>query len=190
MRHRNSVKQLGRTHSHRKAMFANMVTSLFRHERIITTRVKGKELKRISERLITRAKKNALMSESDEAKKLHNKREVMKVIKDRDVVKKLFEDIAPRFKERKGGYTRIYLLGRRPGDAAEMSIVELVERRAAEKKAEDKGKGKVKESVKDAKKEKKVKEKSEGKKVPAKKEKAAKDKKEKKEKAPEKGKKK
>ena len=58
MRHRNSVKQLGRTHAHRKAMFGNMVTSLFRHERIVTTKVKGKELKRISERLITRAKRN------------------------------------------------------------------------------------------------------------------------------------
>ena len=137
MRHRNSVKQLGRTHSHRKAMFGNMVTSLFKHERIVTTKIKGKELKRISERLITRAKRNIDLSEKDEGKKLHNKREVMKVIKDRDIIKKLFDDIAPRFKDRKGGYTRIYLLGKRSGDAAEMSIVELVEKRIVQKKTDD-----------------------------------------------------
>ncbi|MBN2077635.1 MAG: 50S ribosomal protein L17 [Spirochaetes bacterium] len=165
MRHRNSVKQLGRTHSHRKAMFANMVTSLFRHERIVTTRVKGKELKRISERLITRAKRNIAMKGADEAKKLHNKREVMKVIKDRDIVTKLFEDIAPRFMERKGGYTRMYLLGRRPGDAAEMSIVELVEKKALDKKTEGKGKEGGKESGK----ERKVKPKAEAKKAEPKK---------------------
>jgi len=153
MRHRNSVKQLGRTHAHRKAMFGNMVTSLFRHERIVTTKEKGKELKRISERLITRAKRNMDIPEKEENKKLHNKREVMKVIKDRDIIKKLFEDIAPRYKDRKGGYTRIYLLGKRPGDAAEMSIIELVEKRIVEKKSDEKGK--------DDKKEKKVKEKKE-----------------------------
>ncbi len=153
MRHRNSVKQLGRSHAHRKAMFGNMVTSLFRHERIVTTKEKGKELKRISERLITRAKRNMDIPEKEENKKLHNKREVMKVIKDRDIIKKLFEDIAPRYKDRKGGYTRIYLLGKRPGDAAEMSIIELVEKRIDEKKSDEKGK--------DDKKEKKVKEKKE-----------------------------
>ncbi len=118
-------------------MFGNMVTSFFRHERIVTTRQKGKELKRISERLITRAKRNIDLSEKEEGIMLHNKREVMKVIKDRDIVKKLFEDIAPRFKGRNGGYTRIYLLGKRIGDAAEMSIVELVEKRVIAKKVED-----------------------------------------------------
>lgn len=157
MRHRNSVKQLGRTHAHRKAMFSNMVTSLFRHERIVTTKEKGKELKRISERLITRAKKNIDIPDKEENKKLHNKREVMKVIKDRDVLKKLFEDIAPRFKDRKGGYTRIYLLGKRAGDAAEMSIIELVEKRVVSKKAET---AETKEEKKE-KKEKKVKDKKE-----------------------------
>lgn len=157
MRHRNSVKQLGRTHAHRKAMYSNMVTSLFRHERIVTTKEKGKELKRISERLITRAKKNIDIPDKEENKKLHNKREVMKVIKDRDILKKLFEDIAPRFKDRKGGYTRIYLLGKRAGDAAEMSIIELVEKRVVAKKAET---AETKEEKKE-KKEKKVKEKKE-----------------------------
>ena len=129
MRHKNKVRILGRSHAHRKAMFANMVTSLFEHERIITTREKGKDLKIISEKLITRAKKNLLIPDSEPEKKLHNKREVFKFIKNRDVVKKLFEDIAPRFKERNGGYTRMYLIGQRQGDAAEMAIVELVERK-------------------------------------------------------------
>lgn len=129
MRHKNNVKQLGKTHSHRKAMFNNMVTSLFEHERIVTTKQKGKELKKISEKLITRAKNNLEISDEEAGKKLHNKREVLKVVKDRDVMKKLFDDIAPRFLTRKGGYTRMYLLGRRQGDAAEMAIVELVERK-------------------------------------------------------------
>jgi large subunit ribosomal protein L17 len=128
MRHKNKVRQLGRTHSHRKAMFENMVTSLFEHERIITTKQKGKELKIISEKLITRAKNNIDIPESESEKKLHNKREVLRVIKNRTIVAKLFDDIAPRFKERKGGYTRMYLLGVRRGDSAEMAIVELVER--------------------------------------------------------------
>jgi large subunit ribosomal protein L17 len=145
MRHRNSVKQLGRTHSHRKAMFGNMVTSLFKHERIITTKIKGKELKRISERLITRAKRNIDLTPQDENKKLHNKREVMKIINDRDIVKKLFDDIAYRFKDRNGGYTRIFLLGKRRGDAADMSIVELVEKKIEQKKPEDKEKDEKKE---------------------------------------------
>ncbi len=136
MRHRNNVRILGRSHEHRKAMFANMVTSLFQHERIMTTKQKGKELKRIAERLITRAKANLNLTENDNAKKLHNKREVMRLIHNEDVVKKLFDDIAPRFVTRPGGYTRMYLLDRRQGDAAEMAIVELVVK--TEKKQEDK----------------------------------------------------
>jgi len=167
MRHRNSVKQLGRSHAHRKAMFGNMVTSLFRHERIVTTKEKGKELKRISERLITRAKRNMDIPDKEENRKLHNKRQVMKVIKDRDIIKKLFEDIAPRYKDRKGGYTRIYLLGKRAGDAAEMSIIELVDKRVVEKKAEAKDKEDRKEKKekekKEPKKEKKEKEPKEAK---------------------------
>jgi large subunit ribosomal protein L17 len=136
MRHRNNVRILGRSHEHRKAMFANMVTSLFQHERVITTKQKGKELKRIAERLITRAKANLNLTENDNAKKLHNKREVMRLIHNEDVVKKLFDDIAPRFVTRPGGYTRMYLLDRRQGDAAEMAIVELVVK--TEKKQEEK----------------------------------------------------
>ena len=152
MRHRNSVKQLGRTYSHRKAMFSNMVTSLFMHEKIITTKQKGKELKRISERLITRAKRNLDLSDDDIGKKLHNKRIVMKKINNRDIVKKLFDDIAIRFKDRNGGYIRLYLLGRRDGDAAEMAVVELVERKVVEG---DKGKDKAEKKEKKEKKKRK-----------------------------------
>lgn len=136
MRHRSGVKQLGRTHSHRKAMFANMATSLFENERIVTTKQKAKELKKISERLITRAKRNLDIPEEEVGKRLHNKRIIMKTINNRDIIRKLFDDIAPRFKERNGGYTRIYLLGdRRAGDAAEMAMIELVERKSIEKAA-------------------------------------------------------
>ena len=151
MRHKNSVRQLGRTHSHRKAMFANMVTSLFEKERIVTTKQKGRELKKISEKMITRAKDNIDLPEDAADRKLHNKRVIMKTIKDRDVVKKLFDDIAPRFKGSNGGYTRLYLLGRRPGDAAEMAIVELVERKSTSKKAGEE-KSKAKDKPKDKKK--------------------------------------
>jgi large subunit ribosomal protein L17 len=136
MRHRSGVKQLGRTHSHRKAMFANMATSLFENERIVTTKQKAKELKKISERLITRAKRNLDIPEEEVGKRLHNKRIIMKTINNRDIIRKLFDDIAPRFKGRNGGYTRIYLLGdRRAGDAAEMAMIELVERKSIEKTA-------------------------------------------------------
>ena len=153
MRHRNSVRQLGRTHSHRKAMMSNIVTSLFEHERIITTRQKGKELKKVSDRLISRAKKNLLIPD-DTDKQLHNKRVVMKTIKNRNIIKKLFDDIAPRFAERNGGYTRMYLLGQRDGDSAEMAMVELVEG-PKKKKGETKEAAASKETKKKKKKEKK-----------------------------------
>ena len=130
-------------------MFINMVTSFFEHERIVTTREKGKELKRISEKLITKAKRNLSLSDDQISKKLHNKREAMKYVNNGDVLKKLFDEIAPRNKDRKGGYTRIYLMGQRAGDAAEMAIVELVERKpkpiAAEGKEEKKEKKEKKE---------------------------------------------
>ena len=128
MRKRNSVKQLNRVTSHRHAMMRNMVTSLFDHERIITTRTRAKALRPYTEKLITRARKNLDPATTDHAK-LHNKREIMKVVRDRDIVKKLFEDIAERFKERPGGYTRIIHLPERASDSAQMSIIELVERK-------------------------------------------------------------
>ena len=160
MRHRNSVRQLGRTHSHRRAMYANMTASFYLNERVITTKEKAKELKRISEKLITRARRNLGLPENEVGKKLHNKRIVMKFIKNREAVQKLFDDIAGRNVNRKGGYTRIYLLGRREGDAAEMAILELVEKKQKEIKAKDQEKDKDKEKVKsskEAKKEKKEK---------------------------------
>ena len=106
----------------------NMVTSLFDHERIITTRARAKALRPYTEKLITRARKNLDPATNDHAK-LHNKREIMKIVRDRDIVKKLFEDIAERFKERPGGYTRIIHLPERASDSAQMSIIELVERK-------------------------------------------------------------
>ena len=154
MRHRNNVKQLGRTPSHRDAMFGNMIASFYLKESIITTKQKAKELKKISEKLITRAIKNTELKDSDIGKKLHNKRIVLKFVKDEDAVKKLFDEIAPRFATRKGGYTRIYLLGRRPGDAAEMALIELVEKKAA-KTAKDKDRSTAKDSEAKGKKEKK-----------------------------------
>jgi large subunit ribosomal protein L17 len=152
MRHRNSVRQLGKTPSHRGAMFSNMVASLYLKESIITTKQKAKELKIISEKLITRARKNITLSESEVGKKLHNKREVMRFVKDENAVKKLFDDIAPRFANRNGGYTRIYHLGRRLGDAAEMALIELVEKKVVVKAA-DKDKDKKDQKVKKDKKE-------------------------------------
>jgi large subunit ribosomal protein L17 len=159
MRHRKSVKLLSRSHAHRKAMFSNMVTSLFMKERIVTTKEKAKVLKRLTDKLITRAKRN-LDSAADQAKVLHNKRTVMKTIHNRGIITKLFNDIAPRYKTRNGGYTRIYLLGKkRAGDASDMAIIELVDRKVVATHVEkpvkaDKEKKSDKESKKaDAKKE-------------------------------------
>lgn len=131
MRKLNSVKKLNKNSSHRKAMLDNMVTSLLDNERIVTTKQKAKVLKSETEKMITRAKKSLEITDEKDPRILHNKRIVMKRIKDRDVVAKLFNDIAVRNKDRNGGYTRIYLLGkRRDGDAAEQAIIELVERKS------------------------------------------------------------
>lgn len=117
MRHRKSGRKLGRNTSHRKAMMRNMVTSLFEHEQIKTTDARAKELRKIAEKLITMAKRGDL----------HARRQVLKVVMDKQVVAKLFERIAPRYQERPGGYTRIIKLGHRSGDNAAMSLIELVE---------------------------------------------------------------
>ncbi len=98
-------------------MFSNMMESFFEYETIRTTTAKAKELRRLSERMITRAKENTL----------HNKRIVLKRLKNRDTVAKLFDDIAPRYRNVAGGYTRVIKIGQRAGDGAEMSILELVE---------------------------------------------------------------
>ena len=119
MKHRIGFNRLGRKAAHRKAMLRNMVTALFRYERIRTTKAKAKEARRIAERMITRAKVDSV----------HNRRIIFKDIKNKSVLDKLFRDIAPRFKERPGGYTRILKLGPRFSDGAEMVILELVERK-------------------------------------------------------------
>lgn len=125
MRHNKAGRRLGRTTSHRVAMFRNMVTSLLEHERITTTDAKAKELRSIAEKLITLGKRGDL----------HAVRQAASYIRDKKVVTKLFETIAPRYKERNGGYTRILKLGIRPGDNASVSIIELVEEELTLKKS-------------------------------------------------------
>lgn len=117
MRHRKKGRQLSRTHTHRKATLRNLATSLFRHERIETTTAKAKELRPYAERLITLARRGDI----------HARRLAGRKIQDRHVLGKLFDDIAPRYAERPGGYTRILKLRNRKGDAAEMSLIELVD---------------------------------------------------------------
>lgn len=128
MRKQNSVNQLNRTSSHRKAMLANMVTSLLYHERIESTVAKVKVVRQMAEKLITRAKRNQ-DSKLTSAQKVHNFREARKIIKDREVLQKLFSDIAPRYTDRPGGYTRILRVGARASDASEMALIELVDRK-------------------------------------------------------------
>lgn len=116
MRHRVDGKKLGRTTSHRQALLANLAVALFRYGKIQTTEPKSKELRRTAEKLISLAKKN----------NLHTRRQAARIIRDHAVLKKLFEEIAPKYSDRNGGYTRIIKLGPRLGDAALMSIIELV----------------------------------------------------------------
>ena len=121
MRHKAGYNRLGRMPSHRKAMTNNMITSLFRHERIHTTKAKALEVRRTAEKMVTRAKVDSV----------HNRRTVGKRIHDKAVLAKLFTEIGPRFQTRNGGYTRILKLGPRRGDAAEVVILELVDRGGA-----------------------------------------------------------
>ncbi len=126
MRHRQSGRQLNRNSSHRKAMFRNMASSLFEHEVIKTTVPKAKELRRVVEPLITRAKSDSVA----------NRRIVFDRIRNRDMVTKLFAELGPRYDSRPGGYLRILKCGFRTGDNAPMAIVELVDRPDAEEEAE------------------------------------------------------
>ena len=116
MRHRKAGLKLNRTPSHRHAMFRNMVTSLFKHERIRTTGAKAKELRRWADHMITLAKRGDL----------HARRQALSIIREKEVVHKLFEQVNERFGAVSGGYTRVIKLGNRPGDAAPMSLVELI----------------------------------------------------------------
>ncbi|MCX4241303.1 50S ribosomal protein L17 [Paraliomyxa miuraensis] len=134
MRHRKSGRPLGRTSAHRKAMYRNMVTSLLEHERITTTEAKAKELRRFAERTITRglsiqealAKPEAERTAAEKASIVHAYRMAGRLVRSREVLEKLFSTIAPRYKERAGGYTRIVKTAPRAGDAARMAIIELV----------------------------------------------------------------
>ncbi|MDC7244873.1 MAG: 50S ribosomal protein L17 [Sphaerochaetaceae bacterium] len=130
MKHRIGFNALSRRSGQRKALKRNMVTSLFRYERIETTKAKAKEVQRVAEKMITRAKVDSV----------HSRRMIARDIKDEAILAKLFTEIAPLFTERNGGYTRILKTGNRKGDAAEMAILELVERTAKSKKSDKKEK--------------------------------------------------
>ena len=117
MNHRNGFNSLSRTSAHRRAMSRNMVTSLFRFERITTTKSKALEVRKAAEKLITRAKVDSV----------HNRRIVAKFIQDEKILNKLFTELGPRMKDRNGGYTRVLKIGFRQGDAADMVILELVD---------------------------------------------------------------
>jgi len=117
VRHKLKGRQFGRASGSRKAMFRVMVTDLLRHGQIKTTVAKAKEIGPMAEKMVTLGKKGTL----------HDRRQAAAFITDKSVLKTVFDDIAPRYKERSGGYTRITRLGVRPGDAAEMALIELVD---------------------------------------------------------------
>jgi large subunit ribosomal protein L17 len=123
MRHQAHHGRLGVQPSHRRAMIRNMVTSLFKHERIKTTKTRAKEVRRYAEKMITLAKKETLAA----------KRDVLGFVREREVVNKLFKTLIYRYSQRKGGYTRILKLGYRAGDGADMVFLELVDRPVEEK---------------------------------------------------------
>ena len=162
MNHRNGFNPLSRTTAHRRAMSRNMVTSLFRFERITTTKSKALEVRKAAEKLITRSKVDSV----------HNRREAAKFIQDEKILNKLFTEIGPRMKERNGGYTRVLKLGYRQGDAADMVILELVDYKLDADNGEDKKADKKAKAAPKAKSE-KSEEKKPAKKSTAKKEAAA-----------------
>ncbi len=116
MRHQKTKKTLGRKTGPRKALFKNLLQSLILYEKIKTTEIKAKEIKPLMEKMVTRAKNDSL----------HNRREIMKIIPTKNAVKKLFEVVGPKYKERKGGYLRIIKLNPRKGDGAKMAIIEFI----------------------------------------------------------------
>jgi len=124
MRHGVSGKHLGRSSAHRTALRRNLITELFRHERIQTTQAKAQAIRGQAEKLITLAKRG---NAAGEAVAVNARRRAAAGLNDAEIVKKLFDDIAPRYSERNGGYTRMLKLGPRLGDAAEMVLLELVE---------------------------------------------------------------
>ncbi|WP_310619417.1 50S ribosomal protein L17 [Flexibacterium corallicola] len=140
MRHGKSGRKLNRTSSHRKAMFANMAASLIKHEQIVTTLPKAKELRPIADKLITLAKRGDL----------HARRQAISQIRDVDMVRKLFDTLGERYKEREGGYTRVLKAGFRHGDNADMAVIEFVDRDVAAKGAEDRARAEAEEAAAEA----------------------------------------
>lgn len=128
MRHGKAGSKLGRTSSHRKAMLRNMVTSFLKHEKVKTTDVKAKELKKVAEKMITLGKRGDL----------HARRQALAFIRDPEMVGKLFSELSERYRGRTGGYTRIVKMGYRTGDNAPLSVVEFIE--SAKKKQKSKKK--------------------------------------------------
>ncbi len=128
MQHNRAGRKLGRTTAHRRSLFRNQLASLFTHERIMTTLPKAKDLRPLAEKMITLGKRGGL----------HARRLALRNLPDKSAVGRLFEEIAPRFKDRIGGYTHILKLGRRPGDGAEMAILEFVDYDFAQRQAEKK----------------------------------------------------
>jgi len=137
MRHRKAGLKLNRNSSHRKAMFRNMATSFFKHESIRTTDAKAKGLRQLAERLITLAKRGDL----------HARRQALAILQEKAVVHKLFDEISGRFKNIQGGYTRIIKLGKRKGDAASISLIELVDESTRGKKKKKRAGASVKAPV-------------------------------------------
>lgn len=127
MRHRVAGKKLGRSTSQRKALRRNMVTELFRHERIRTTRAKAQAVRGQAEKLITIAKRGLVAAEEEPARGVAARRRAAAQLYDAEIVAKLFDEIAPRYVDRPGGYTRMLRLGMRKGDAAQIVVLELVE---------------------------------------------------------------
>jgi large subunit ribosomal protein L17 len=127
MRHRIAGRILSRDAGHRKALFRNLVRELYLHERIITTEAKARAIRAEAEKLITKAKHGL----ADGGTRVHAQRQLVAFLNDKTVAKKVFDEIAPRFASRNGGYTRIIKIGKRQGDAADMAIIELVEGEAA-----------------------------------------------------------
>jgi large subunit ribosomal protein L17 len=123
MRHQVAGKILGRDAAHRKALFRNLVRELYIHERIVTTEAKARAIRGEAEKWITKAKRGV----AEGGNRVHAQRQVVAFLNDKTVAKKVFDEFAPRFAERSGGYTRMIKLGKRQGDAADMAILELVD---------------------------------------------------------------
>jgi large subunit ribosomal protein L17 len=140
MRHRNTNRKLSRNTSHRRALLRNLVTSLLDHERLMTTLPKAKELRPLAEKMITLGKRDSL----------HARRQIQAYVLKEATAKKVFDTIAPRFADRKGGYSRITKLGHRKGDGADLAIIELIGSGLEAKKAKRAEKGKEKGKEKEA----------------------------------------